>query len=74
MGILKVVVAVRVDDTAGPESEEAIMSCVVSTTTVPTPDSRRRKRNLCPEMPEPAVSMVVVRVPWVHVESRRGEA
>lgn len=69
MGIVKVVVAVGVDDTEGPEKEveveEAVMGCVVSTMTVPAPDSRRRKRRIFPEMPEPAVSMVVVRVPWV---------
>lgn len=67
MGIVKVVVAVGVGDTEGPEKEVegAVMGCVVSTTTVPAPDSRRRKRRIFPEMPEPAVSIVVVRVPWV---------
>lgn len=69
MGIVKVVVAVGVDDTEGPEMEVevegAVMGCVVSTTTVPAPDSRRRRRRVFPDIPEPAVSIVVVRVPWV---------
>lgn len=69
MGIVKVVVAVGVGDTEGPEKEVevegAVMGCVVSTTTVPAPDSRRRKRRIFPKIPEPAVSIVVVRVPWV---------
>lgn len=71
MGIVKVVVVVGVGDTEGPEKEVevevegAVMGCVVSTTTVPAPDSRRRKRRIFPKIPEPAVSIVVVRVPWV---------
>lgn len=70
---MKVVVAVGVGVAEGAEaglygeseSEEVVIVWVVSTTTVPVLESRRRRRRVFPEMFEPAVAMVVVRVPWV---------